>query len=117
MSFIVHYIKRLGYALKGIQHALISDRSFRFQVFFLGPIVLIFGYLFWPLSQIEILFLALGWIMVIITEIQNTSIETALDHLHPGIHREIGHSKDMAAASVMLAGAFLLVVMILIAIF
>lgn len=116
MSLLIHYIKGFGYALKGLKQALVSDKSFRLQVFFLGPLVLLLGYLLWPLTTIEIIFLGLGWIMVLITEMQNTSIEAALDHLHPGIHKEIGHSKDMASSSVLLAGIFLLFVVIIIAI-
>ncbi len=115
MSLIIHYIKGFGYALKGVKHALMTDRSFRFQTLFIGPLVLIVAYVFWPLSEIEILFLGLGWILGVITEIQNTSMEAALDHLHPGIHEEIGHSKDMASGSVLLSGVFLMFVIIVIA--
>jgi undecaprenol kinase len=117
MSLIVHYLKALEHSLRGLKQAISTDRSFRFQVFLLGPLVAIIGYLLWPLTQVELFFLLLGWMLVIITEMQNTSIETALDHLHPNLHKEIGHSKDMAAASVLLAGVFLAIVIVVIALY
>ena len=117
MSLIIHYSKGVGYALKGIWHALKTDMSFRFQVLVLGPFVLLVAYLFWPLTQIEILFLGLGWLMVVTTELQNSSFEAALDHLHPQLHKEIGHSKDMASGSVFTSGMFLVFVIVVIVLF
>jgi diacylglycerol kinase len=51
---------------------------------------------------------------VLITELQNTSFEEALDHLHPELHDKIGRSKDMAAGAVLTAGIFLALVMLVI---
>lgn len=101
--------KRFGYALKGLRSAFKSDRNFRLQVY-AAPLYLVFGWLVWPLTQTEILFLALSYSLVLGTELQNTSFEKALDRLHPELHDEIGASKDIAAASVLTAGLFAFVV-------
>jgi diacylglycerol kinase len=51
------------------------------------------------------------YILILITELQNSALEYALDHLHPDTHENIGRSKDMAAAAVLLAGLLLLIVL------
>lgn len=107
--------RRFGYAFKGFCSAFKSDRNFRFQVY-AAPFYVIFGWLVWPLTQTEILFLALSYSLVLGTELQNTSFEKALDRLHPELHDEIGASKDIAAAAVLTAGLFVLVVVVVIAV-
>ncbi len=114
MNTITRNIRRLKFALAGIAYAVRTDYSYRSQV--LGGMVILGIFLFftWPLSQVEVLFLALGWVLVLITELQNTSFEAALDHLHPELHHNIGRSKDMAAGAVLTAGMFLFLVMLVI---
>jgi len=115
MSFIIHNIKRFKYAFTGIFHALKTDSSYRTQTIGGALAIGIFSYLFWPLSEIEMLFLGLAWVLILITELQNSSFETALDHLHPELHDNIGNSKNMAAGAVLTAGFFLLFVILVIA--
>lgn len=99
----------------GIYYALREDSSYRNQ-FFGGILALgIFVAIFGPLSKTEILFLGLAWVLILITELQNSSFENALDYLHPELHHTIGHSKDMAAGAVLIAGFFLLFVVLVIA--
>lgn len=114
MNFISRNISRLKYALAGIAFALKTDFSYRTQ-FYIGILIIgLFYFYTAPLNQTEILFLALAWILILITELQNTSFEAALDHLHPELHDNIGRSKDMAAGAVLTAGFFLLFVMVMI---
>jgi diacylglycerol kinase (ATP) len=68
-------------------------------------------FFFSPLTTAEVLFLILAYILILITELQNSALEYALDHLHPDTHDSIGRSKDMAAGAVLLAGIFLLIVL------
>ena len=114
MNFITRNLKRLKYALTGITFALKTDFSYRTQ--FYGGLIAICVFYFFaaPLSQIELLFLVFAWVLILITELQNTSFEAALDHLHPELHDKIGRSKDMAAGAVLTAGFFLLFVMVVI---
>jgi diacylglycerol kinase len=113
---ITKTLLRFKYAISGIWHALSTDFSYQVQVFGGGIALGVFGYFFWPLSQTEILFLGLAWTLILITELQNSSFEAALDLLHPELHEEIGKSKDMAAGAVLTAGFFLVFVMAMIAI-
>jgi len=110
MKFIRRQLKRLGYALYGIHYAIRKDRSFRLQWYGLGSIVLIVVALLQPLTSIEFLFIAHAYMLILITELQNSALEYALDHLHPETHDSIGRSKDMAAGAVLIAGIFLTIV-------
>jgi diacylglycerol kinase len=106
--------RRFGYALKGYCSAFRSDRNFRLQVY-ASLFYVVFAWLVWPLSQTEMLFLALSYTLIFVTELQNTSFEKALDRLHPELHDEIGASKDIAAAAVLTTGLFALLVVLIIA--
>lgn len=102
---------RFKNAFLGYYHAYTSDLNFKLQIWG-GVVFMVFGYFFWPLKSTELMFLALSYALIIITELQNTAFERALDRLHPEQHEHIGRSKDMAAAAVLTAGIFALIVML-----
>lgn len=114
MKEIAHQKNRFRYAFAGIWYALRNDCSFRSQFFGGGAAIALFYYFFRPISEAEFFFLILAWTLILITELQNSSYESALDHLHPDIHDAVRRSKDMAAGSVLLAGLFLVFVMLFI---
>ncbi len=93
-------------AIKGFLFAIKTELSFQIEML-LGIVLFIFGYLMWPLTQFEISLLFLSWVLLLITELQNTAIETALNRLHPERHENIGKSKDLAASSVLIALIFM----------
>lgn len=102
------YFSRFLHPLRGLRYTFFTDFSFRTQVY-LGLLLLTgSGYLWHPFTLDEVRFLLLGWFLVLITELQNSALEMALDRLHPDHHAAIGQSKDLAAAAVLLAGLFLL---------
>ncbi len=104
-GFVHMQLKRISNALRGFYDAHTSDRHFYFVS--LGALgAVLFGYALSPLREIEILFLVLSVVLVIITELQNTAIETALNKLHPERHDEIRKSKDIAASASMIAVLF-----------
>jgi diacylglycerol kinase len=104
MEFIVRYARRFRFAVAGLLYAFANDFSFRWQVVLIGLALAAVGYVAQPLSQLELLGLLLAYGLVLITELQNSALEEALDHLHPELHDRIGRTKDMAAGSVLLAG-------------
>ncbi len=104
------FFRRFPHAFRGIIHALRTDFSFRTQALIGATFVAGFGYFLWPITNTEFLFLALAGANILITELQNSSFEAALDRLHPEWHDQIGRSKDMAAGSVLIAGLFALLV-------
>ena len=114
IDFVLKQLNRFRCAFSGLQSAVLKDRSFQIQTLVIGPLLGLLAYFYWPLSDTELIALIFGWCLLLITELQNSSLEAALDHLHPDLHNQIGLSKDMAAGSVLLALLFLLFVIIMI---
>jgi diacylglycerol kinase len=104
------YLRRFPHAIRGLRYAANKDFGYRTQLYGVGLLVIII--LFWlaPLSQSEVFFMFLAYALILITELQNSALEVALDKLHPELHGAIGLSKDMAAGAVLTAGLFLLLV-------
>lgn len=115
-KFVHKNIWRIRHASRGILHAFLNDYSFRLQVIFGTTFIFIFWLCVRPLSESEFFFLTLSWILVLITELQNSSFESALDRVHPELHDRIKESKDMAAGSVLIAGLFAFLVILSIAV-
>ncbi|MCA9366939.1 diacylglycerol kinase [Candidatus Kaiserbacteria bacterium] len=105
-------ITRYSHPIRGILYALRNDRSYRTQVYSIGLVVVAVFMYFEPLAVWEVLFVLLAYALVLITELQNSALEAALDRLHPELHDMIGKSKDMAAGAVLTAGLFLLIVVV-----
>jgi len=106
MKFIRWYVARFPFAFRGLWYAFVHDRSFRWQVFTGLAGVVVITWLAWPLRELEVVLLVLASVLVLITELQNSALETAFDKLHPEQHPSIGVAKDMIAASVLLAVVF-----------
>lgn len=103
-------LAKFSHAFRGIFYALKNDRSYRVQFYLIGAIVVSVFVIFDPLELWEILFVLLAYTLMLVTELQNSAFEAALDRLHPDLHDDIGRSKDMAAGAVLTASFFLLLV-------
>ena len=112
MGFLQKQLRRFSFASAGIRYAVRTDKSFRLQWYGIGTVVALALFVLSPLTATEFLFIVLAYFLILITELQNSALEYALDHLHPETHDNIGRSKDMAAGSVLLAGLFLLIVLL-----
>jgi undecaprenol kinase len=106
------YFSRFPHAFRGIAYALINDFGYRTQVYLGVALAVIISAIWQPLSMIEFLFIALSYALILITELQNSALEAALDRLHPELHDNIKISKDMAAGAVLTAGIFLGIVLV-----
>lgn len=111
IAFVHKQYRRIRNALRGITHAARFDHAFRVHIC-IGMFLLAFAVLLSPLTEIEYLFLFLSWMLILITELQNSAFEEALDRLHPEAHEKIARSKDMAAGAVFLAAFFTLTVVL-----
>lgn len=105
---------RLKHALSGLYYAVRFDKSFRLQVYLIIGLGVISRFVLHGLSTYEYTLLLLAGSLVIITELQNSALESALDRIHPELHDQIGRSKDMMAGSVLLAGSVLAIVFLLV---
>jgi diacylglycerol kinase len=112
VGMLTRYFSRFPHALRGITYAAKNDFGYRTQVYGIGLFVVAILFYLSPLSKEEFLFLLLAYALILITELQNSALEIALDRLHPDLHDAIGKSKDMAAGAVLLAGVFLTVVIL-----
>ena len=101
----VHHNKtfraRLGFALQGLAHGLLTQRSLQAQsialaLALLALILLRPAPVWWAL-------VLLASAAVIAAELLNTAIERLADELHPADSRGIGVVKDCAAAGVLVA--------------
>lgn len=110
-------IRKFSHTLRGLYYATRRDKGFQWQLIvgFIGlGAVWFFGR---PLSELDIFMMVLATVVVLITELQNSSFEHALDRVHPDQHHLIGHSKDMAGAAVLLAALFAVFVGVLVVFF
>lgn len=108
---LIHFLRRLPPAVCGITYAISNDFGFRTQFYVGGLFSVFILYTFSPLSIEEFLFLATAAMLVLITELQNSALEHALDQIHPEKHEGIRRSKDMAAGAVLLAASYSLLVL------
>jgi len=97
---------KFSHPVRGLIHALKDDIGFQSQAIGGFIVLALATYFLQPLQPWEILFVALTYALILITEMQNSALEEALDEIHPEHQKNIGHSKDMAAAAVLLAGFF-----------
>lgn len=109
MNVITKIVRSIRFALGGLWHAYTRDYSFRLEIWSM-PVFVLIGYLLWPLSPWELIVFVFSYLLILITELINTSFEQMLQRLHPDIHEQIGISKDIASSAVLLAILFALVV-------
>lgn len=108
-SYFGKIVESTTHAFRGLGYAYQSDRSFRMEV---GGALIIFVYasllcFLRPLSFDEGLFLASGYVFVLVTELINTAFETAFAKLHPAHDDLVGRSKDIASGAVLVAFTYL----------
>lgn len=102
-----YWITRFSHPLRGLKYAFMHDFAIRFEIIVLGLIGFPAAYfVFGPFTAQEWLLLVFCWFFIIVTELQNSAIEVALDKIHPARHEAIGRSKDLASAAVVWAAVF-----------
>ena len=97
---------RFSHPFRGLIYAVKNDQHFQSQFFGGILFILLMWLIFSPLAAVEWLFIGLCWTLILITELKNSALEEALNRIHPELHENIGHSKDMAAGAVLLAVAY-----------
>lgn len=105
-------LKRLSIATKnsiqGLKHCYEYEAAFRFQVI-VSLFVLPIGY-FLGESAVEKILLISSILILLITEILNTSIERLIDRIGTEINELSGFAKDLGSAAVFIAFILVLVV-------
>ena len=101
-------IESFNYAVKGIIHALKTERNMR--VHFAAAILVIFLSLFFDFTKLELLILFVTIAFVFIAEMFNTAIERTVDLITDQYHQLARIAKDVAAGGVLIAAINALVV-------
>ena len=100
--------KSFHYAADGIREAVKNEPNFRFHL--LAAIFVIIAGLKLGLSQPEWFAIGFSIFFVIILELVNTSLEAITDLVSPKFHSRAKVAKDVAAAAVLLASIFALII-------
>jgi diacylglycerol kinase (ATP) len=95
------FVRRLGFAFRGVAEALRSEYSLRVQACVFLAVV--FALLWLRPEPFWWALVLLASAMVFAAELFNTAIEHLADHLHPNVHPNIRIVKDCAAAAVLIA--------------
>lgn len=111
-TFLGKRIRGGGYAIKGAWLLLRHEHSIQVQ-FVIACGVCITGWYF-DITKTEWLFQFTAIGMVMAAEGLNTAIEAIADFVHPDYHSKIGHIKDVAAGSVLIAAVAAVIIAIII---
>ncbi|MFD0794792.1 diacylglycerol kinase family protein [Mucilaginibacter litoreus] len=97
-------ILSFGYAFKGLKYAFTTQQNFRIHVT-AAIVAIVFGW--WlNVSADEWQWIMLCVMLMLVTELLNTGIETLTDLVSPNYNKLAGHVKDISAAAVLLVAFF-----------
>lgn len=94
-------MKSFGYSVEGIIHAFKYNRNLRIA-FFLALVVVVLA-LYLRVTSFEMVFLVVMILLVILSEMINTSLEEIVDLITSEHKREAKIAKDVAAGMVLVA--------------
>lgn len=93
--------RALGYSWAGVRAAWATESAFRQEV--VAAALLLPLALWLPVSRYEQLALVASLLLVLIVELLNSAVETAIDLVSPDPHPLAGRAKDFGSAAVLLA--------------
>ncbi len=92
-------IRSVGFALRGLRFALVTQHNFRIQIVATGACIGL-G-LLWRISAEDWRWAVLAIAMVLTAELINTAFEHLCDVVQPGLHASVKAAKDVAAGAVL----------------
>lgn len=93
-------IAALGYSLKGLRTAWVSEHAFRQEVLLVFPGVI--AAICAPVSSIEKVALAAVLLLVLVVELLNSAVEAVVDRVSLDYHPLSGRAKDLGSAAVFM---------------
>lgn len=108
-----NWIQRANVAIEGVIYAVKTQRHMRYHLF-AALAALILG-LALNISRTDFILLCMAIVLVLITEMLNTAIETMVDMISEEYHPKAKNAKDIAAGVVLIAsiGSLMLAYLIL----
>jgi len=98
---LLHLLHACTYSWKGLKAATTYEHAFR-QELILAVIILPLG-LYLGHGGVEKILLAGSWILVMLVELLNSSVEAVVDLVSPDYAPLAGRAKDLGSAAVFLA--------------
>ncbi|MGC3873661.1 diacylglycerol kinase [Halomonas sp. GXIMD04776] len=96
-----HLVNSTRYSLKGLKAAALHETAFRQE---LVLCLVLLPFVFWiGQTPIEWILLISSCFLVLIVELLNSAVETAIDRIGPEHHVLSGRAKDIGSAAVMLS--------------
>jgi diacylglycerol kinase (ATP) len=90
----------LGYSLKGLRSAWVSEHAFRQELLLVCPGVIVA--MCAPVSSIEKVALAAVLLLVLVVELLNSAVEAVVDRISLDHHPLSGRAKDLGSAAVFM---------------
>lgn len=106
-----NFIDAVKKALNGIWYGIKTQRNLKIQI--VVTILVVIVEILLKLTTLEFIFIVFAFMIVIITEIINTAIETVVNLYTDKYHELAKIAKDVAAGAVMLAAINSIIVAIL----
>ena len=97
-------IRSFGFAFKGFKYAFTTQQNFRIHVF--AAILAAVAGWWLNISANEWQWVILCIMLMLVTEMLNTAIETLTDLVSPDYNKLAGHVKDVSAGAVLLVAIF-----------
>ncbi len=101
---IIRFFKSFKYASRGIAYSVRTQRNVRFHI--TAVVFVLILSLFYDLSRTDYAVLFLTFSSVIVCELVNTAIETAVDLCSPDYHKLAKIAKDTASGAVLVSAVF-----------
>jgi len=108
MKYLANRKKSFGYAFKGLATVVRTQPHARIHI--VAALVVILAGWWFHISQAEWFYISTAIALVWILEALNTAIEFLVDLVSPEYHELAGKAKDCAAAAVLIAAFFAVVV-------
>jgi diacylglycerol kinase (ATP) len=102
------FLTGLGYAINGIQKAIVSECNLKVELFIAACVVLLGFILTLSLMEWVIIVCCIG--SVITAELLNTAIEKMVDLVSPSFNPQAGLIKDIAAGAVLVCAVVSVIV-------
>lgn len=91
---------KLKFAWQGIIYAIKHEHNMQRHMIISMAVLVFFSWLDISLVWWALIIVSMG--LVIAAEMANSAIEALVDYLHPELHEQIGHAKDMLAGMVLI---------------
>lgn len=95
------WLESVNCAIEGILWAAKSQRHMRWH--FLAALAVLLAAVFYRVTAVEFILLALAVTLVLLAELLNTALEAVVDLVSPGFHPLARRAKDVAAGAVLVA--------------